>query len=668
MMLNIAPSKAEPPNRGHGFQFTNGPSATGPLAQEPRIDLLEIFRLVGRQIILIVGVVALFILSAFAYLTYTPTRYTASATLLIDPRQLVPLSASPSANSTIDSAYVDSAVEILKSDQIAKSVVNALSLETDPEFVHPPGLVGTVLQAIFGIFGASTEPSKSDLLGRASASLQSKLNIKRIGLTYVIQVDFQSRDPEKAARIANAVVEAYMSEQLESKYQSARQADSWLQQRISDLKTKAEAAEQAVAEFKSTTAQSTANPATLNDQQLAELAAKKRSALADLESSARISRNLYESLVQRSSEATQQQSMPIDPARVIARASAPLEPSHPKSVLILGAATLLGLFTGVAAAFAKERLNTVFRWPSQIERDLGIRCIGTMPLLPHHAEPTNAFRVGQLIDMHDNNDTKQQRGTGKERSGSGKNAALPVAERRVMTRDPYRHTFVVDQPFAALNETLRFIGAEFSNLGVQPKVIGISSAHPREGKSMVAVTLAELLADGGRRTLLIDCDLRTVGLTRQLSPSAKAGLGEALSGHAALNELLWSDAVTKLNFLPAVLPPIRVAHPAAQLSSAAMQNLLNSARESYDHVILDLPPILTVADTKAASPLVDSFIIVIEWGETRISAVNDALSVAPLVAENLLGAVLSKAKPGPLAHFHSRKLRELLRLAKARWK
>lgn len=673
-MLNIVSPKAETPTGVSGSSFAF--PATAPLAREPKIDLLELLRLIGRQMLLIGAVTVLFVFLALVYLAYTPTRYTASSTLFIDPRQLVPLSASPSANSAIDSAYVDSAVEILKSDHTAKSVVSKLKLQFDPEFVRPPGLLGTFLNSVLSLFGAPNMPSKSDLLSRASAVLQLMLTVKRIGLTYVIQVDFQSLDPDKAARIANAVVEAYMVGQLESKYQTARQAGSWLQQRIADLKAKAEAAEQAAAEFKSKATQTIDDP-NLNDQQLAEVAAKNRTALADLESSARISRNLYESLLQRATEATQQQSMPIDAARVVVEASPPLEFSHPKSLLILGAASLLGLFAGLAAAFARERLNIVFRLPSQVERELGVRCVCAIPMLPHRARQNrrsrarfanrfspgsgNVFNQPQLTYRKD-----QQYGDAKNHPACVKNPFR--LGRRVLARDAYAHAFVVDQPFTALNETLRFIGAEFTSLGPRHKVIGISSAHPREGKSMVAVTLAELLADAGRKTLLIDCDLRNVGLTRQLAPGAEAGLAEVLGGHAVLNELLWSDVVTKLDFLPAVLPAVRVAHPAALLSSAATKSLLKAARDAYDHVILDLPPILSVADTKAASPLVDGFIMVIEWGETRVSAVSDALNIAPLVAEKLLGAVLAKARSGLFAQYRSRKLEELYSAVLARWK
>src|SRR5262245_18041702 len=471
-MLNIVSPKAEPPSGVSGSLFANPLSATAPLTQEPKIDLLELFRLIGRQMQLIGAVTGLFVFLALVYVAYTPNRYTASATLLIDPRQLVPLSASPSANGAIDSAYVDSAVEILRSDQTAKSVVSKLELQRDPEFVRPPGLLRTILDAVLGLFSAPDTLSESGLLTVASRVLQSMLTVKRTGLTYVIQVDYQSLDPDKAARVANALVEAYMVEQLESKYETARQTGSWLQQRIADLKSKAEAAEKAAAEFKSKAAQTIDDP-NLNEQQLGEVAVKNRIALANLESSARISRSLYESLLLRATEATQQQSIPIDPARVIVPASPPLEKSHPKSLLILGAASILGLFGGLVAAYAREHLNIVFRLPRQIERELGIRCLCTIPMLPHRARQSrrsrarlaNRFSPGSVNVLNQSQLTYRE---GSEQFAKDLPACVKNPfhlGRRRLARDDYARAVVIDQSFTALNETLRFIGAEFSSLG-----------------------------------------------------------------------------------------------------------------------------------------------------------------------------------------------------------
>jgi capsular exopolysaccharide synthesis family protein len=612
------------------------PSDRGTFALEPTIDFLDLFSLFRRQLALIVAALATTLFAALGYLAITPPQYTASSTVLIDTKQTPPFAPSSSSSVVLDSAYVDSQLELLKSDTLARTVAAQLGLQSDPEFV-PPG--HGVFQSLRRLVGLSTQ-SNDDLLGRAVDAFKARLTIKRIGLTYVIEAGFRSLDPEKAARISNAVVQAYITTQLDSKYQAASRAGAWLQARIGELKTKAQAAEQAAAEFKSNTATPT-EATSVSEQQLAELTAKSRVALKDLESSAQLQRDLYNSMLQRSTEAIQQQLFPVTDARVISEATPPLEKSEPKSVIVIGAAAAIGMFLGLTAAFAREHLNWVFRLPAQLERDLGVFCLGLFPRLPHVGNWRRPPSESREKSKHSESGEK-----GRPAASNKPSPIVNEAVRRLIARDPQRYTFVIDHPFSQESEQIRFIGAEFSRVAPRSKVVGVTSALPREGKSLVAASLSQLVADAGRRTLLIDCDLRRFGLTRQLAPTATAGLGHVLAGRADFNDIVWFDPITKLDLLPAVMPSGRTAHPSGVLSSLAMQQLLESARKSYDQIILDMPPLLAFADTSAASHLIDGFIFVVELRRTRVSVAQNALTSAPLVMERLLGAVLAKGRAG----------------------
>jgi succinoglycan biosynthesis transport protein ExoP len=190
----------------------------------------------------------------------------------------------------------------------------------------------------------------------------------------------------------------------------------------------------------------------------------------------------------------------------------------------------------------------------------------------------------------------------------------------------------------------------------------VTSARPDEGKSIVAANLSEMIALSGSRALLVDCNPRNVGLTEQLAPKATAGLMDIVAGQATVKDLIWSDPVTTVEFLPAVRDPVprdpngkedpAILCQRAQLAPAGLQKLLQSLEDRYDYVILDLPPI-TVADVKAISHLIDCFILVIEWGRTSRQIVIDALNTAPFVSEKLLGAVLNKADPAELRRLDS---------------
>jgi uncharacterized protein involved in exopolysaccharide biosynthesis len=164
------------------------------------------------------------------------------------------------------------------------------------------------------IVGASPASSEADQLARAGRKLQANLTIKRTGLTYVASIDYRSPDPNKAARIANAVTEAYFIGRLDSKSRAARRAGTWLQDRLGELKLQAERTERAVADHKSNDSPVDASRPPLNEQESADLSSQRRVLLQDLESSAQIYRALHESLLQRVSKFTQQQSFPMTDA------------------------------------------------------------------------------------------------------------------------------------------------------------------------------------------------------------------------------------------------------------------------------------------------------------------------------------------------------------------
>ena len=130
------------------------------------------------------------------------------------------------------------------------------------------------------------------------------------------------------------------------------------------------------------------------------------------------------------------------------------------------------------------------------------------------------------------------------------------------------------------------------------------------------LSLAQLCAHSGARVILVDCDLRKRSLSHELAPKATEGIIDVITEAASLNDVIWSDPSTKLSFLPAVVKS-RLTHTSEVLASAAMKRLFDRLREKYDYVIVDLSPLAPVADVRAATHLVDSYLFVIEWGKTR---------------------------------------------------
>ena len=755
-------------------------------------ELLESFvHFLRQQYGVILSVSLLTMAIGVINLITTPSSFTAVATMLIDARKAQSFQQQPLySDAQIDSASIESQVRILKSDIVGLSVIKNLRLNEDPEFIGS-GWGGGVA-------------SEYDVMRRALGVLASRLNVKRDGLSYVIELSFRSYDADKAARIANAIVDAYIVDQLEAKYQSTLRASTWLQDRIRDLRAQASAGEQAVVDFKrehniidaagkSTIGQrlgeinsqliivraqtaeararldriqtvlsfdsSGAVNATVTDTLKSEVVTKLRSqyielasrasdwsaryghehlaavnlrnqmreiqsaiidelrrlaetyksdfeiakqrendiqkeydkaaaqvektnqaqvVLKDLESSSQTFRALYENFLNRYMESVQQQSFPITEARLISPAARPLKKSHPKTFLVLAIAACVGIIFGIGIGVLRDLWDRVFRTAEQVETILQTTCIALVPLLKRAATPALPLVATQTEEalsprtiVHKDNvlstvdDSPVSHSAESDRSIKLKRATKPVLplvatqteealNPRNIVHDDNALWTVVDSPFSRFAESIRSIkvAADLNEIVKLNKVIGFTSSLPMEGKSTMAAALALLIAQGGGRVILVDCDLRNPSLTRTLAPSAKAGFIDVISEKAAIEDVLWTDPKTNLSFLPTVMKS-RVAHTNEILASAATKNLFDELCRRYEYIIVDLPPLAPVVDVRITTHFVNSYVFVIEWGGTKIDVVKKVLADAPGVYENLLGAVLNKAEVSRLNRYEA---------------
>ncbi|MHC2463765.1 GumC family protein [Bradyrhizobium embrapense] len=226
-----------------------------------------------RQYWVILGTAGLCLFGGICYLMTAAPSYTALATMIIDTRKFQAVQPQSPANDVpVDSSAVESQVEILKSENVALAVIRDLKLNEDPEFIGSrSGAAGAVRDFVSGLFTRSTPPTEFYRTRRAVRTFEKQLDVRRRGMTYVIEVSFRSLDPERAAQIANAVADAYIVEQLDSKYQATRRASIWLQDRIQELRTQSSNAERAVLDYKKTNNIVTSSGKLLNEQQLGEL-------------------------------------------------------------------------------------------------------------------------------------------------------------------------------------------------------------------------------------------------------------------------------------------------------------------------------------------------------------------------------------------------------------
>ncbi|AZO26327.1 polysaccharide biosynthesis tyrosine autokinase [Mesorhizobium sp. M1B.F.Ca.ET.045.04.1.1] len=349
--------------------------------------------------------------------------------------------------------------------------------------------------------------------------------------------------------------------------------------------------------------------------------------LRELDQQAQALSTLYQTFLGRYQEASQQQSFPVGKVRIISDANMPLAASSPRTIRVLALSLVLGLMLGAGFGGLNEFNERFFRTGEDVRDRVGLKFLGYLP----------------TIGGGKAKETKPD-----DLPADGKVTSLSAAERRARMR------VSLDAPASMFAETLRNAKIAFDVVMEDKgsRVIGVISVLPGEGKSTVAANLAGLLAANGARTLLIDGDLRNPGLSRSLGMESEQGLMEAVVNGQTWQSVGKVDRQTKLAIIPAVLRG-QFSHTSELLGSAGMRRFIENARETFEYIIVDLPPLGPVVDAKAFAPLVDGFVLVTEWGRTPRAMVRSMLESESYVADKIVGAVLNKVELKKLAKYGS---------------
>lgn len=225
-----------------------------------------------------------------------------------------------------------------------------------------------------------------------------------------------------------------------------------------------------------------------------------------------------------------------------------------------------------------------------------------------------------------------------------KKAAAPAA-RRAAAAVPAANKRSVDSKRSILREKSPFMMREaykalrtnvaFSLPGNDAKCIAVTSGSRGEGKSYNSVNLAIAFAQIGKKVVLFDCDMRLPTVASKLGLKAKPGLSDYLVGEASLEEAIRRD-VEGVDVFPAgSIPP----DPTGLLESTQIEDLIARMREEYDYIIIDLPPVNTVADAAILSRCIDGFLLVVRHGNTENKDIAEMLRQLKMVGARVLGFV-----------------------------
>ncbi len=326
----------------------------------------------------------------------------------------------------------------------------------------------------------------------------------------------------------------------------------------------------------------------------------------------------YETLLEQREKVRTAEAQVVGNVKVLSVAEVPEEASGPNRKLYLVAGALVGGLLGIATAFLMDLLDGSVKSVREVEELLDYPILGTIPKVP----PAQQQTFSQLMLDRDYS----------------------------QLLDNHMEQLLLDS-YQMLQANLNAL-----QLDREVRMLAVSSAVYREGKSQVAANLAVVLAQMGRRVLSIDADMRRPRRIEAVMP--QMGLSHVLMGEVSAQSAIQTSQVPNLDILTAgEMPP----NSAVLLNSQAMKRLLQQCIEAYDLVILDTPPLLTCADTAILGQIVDGMLLVVRPGGVNYAQGNAMKDFAERFSHQILGVVVNGVdwRNDPDTYYHTAHWRDI---------
>lgn len=631
-------------------------------------------------------------------------------------------------------AYLETQYKILKSRSLSEEIVRDLQLYRIPEFYKARLFLGLIHENP-KVLPSPSQPNpdvNADYYRNSVAHLQDSIDVSPVRRSNLVQVSFDSYDPQVAAQVANKLAQDYITQNLEVKWDETIKASKWLSGRLYEMKAQLEKSEDALQAYaqahgvlfidtKDNSQQSIASarmeelmqeygqaqadmfqkeglyslvqkgkvedlPGVLNNgliQGLEEKLADEQKQYAmittwvkpdypkarqvqrqlkalqkavNLQKAAVIAnivqeyksaqhrvnyldhaiseqkqsmqklneklvqynilkrqvdsnRELYQGLLQRLKEAQVSAGLNASNIRIVDTAIVSKSPVKPRFFLNLALGLIAGLALGVGLAFFQEYLDKTLKTSDDVERLLRLPSLGVLPKFAlngnHHDEDEDEEG---LVPVHHNGD----------------NGHLAPA---------IQVTPEVAEAFRSLRTSILLSASPV------PKLLLITSALPSEGKTTTAVNLGATLASLNTNVVIVDCDMRRPACHRSTGVENKPGFVQCLTGHTHLKDaILPVPGVPHLSVIPCgPIPP----NPAEVLSSRMTGDLLRKLRTEFEFVLVDSPPMLSVADSRILATLTDATVLVTRAHSTPYDVVRRARSLLYGASARVLGVALN---------------------------
>ncbi|GAF69595.1 unnamed protein product, partial [marine sediment metagenome] len=303
-------------------------------------------------------------------------------------------------------------------------------------------------------------------------------------------------------------------------------------------------------------------------------------------------------------------------------AISPLNRTSPNTKVNLAVGLLLGLGLGALAAFLIEQTDNSIKNVSDIERK-GINVLGIIPDISKSKSATKKRNI-----------TRKTQKTPKGQEGT-----INIA------RDIKRRIITKEDPRSPISEAYRSLRTSITYASVDnpTKTIIVTSPGPGEGKTTTITNLAITFANIGKRTLLVDADLRRPVIHRIFNLNIEPGVTHYLTGFPRdIRPLIKQTEIKNLQVITAGATP---PDPSVLISSKRMHEFIKSLEIGWDIILFDAPPAIAVTDTSLLAKEINQFIIVVKSGQTDKFAFDRAIQMLESVNAPIAGAIMNAVSP-----------------------
>ncbi|MDQ2613104.1 polysaccharide biosynthesis tyrosine autokinase [Acinetobacter baumannii] len=444
-------------------------------------------------------------------------------------------------------------------------------------------------------------------------------------LTGVLGLNYQGQDKEHITKVLNAILATYSAQNIERRSAESAQTLKFLDEQLPDLKKQLDDAERQFNKFRQqyntvdVTKESElylTQRLTLEtkkaelEQKQAEMAAKYTAEhpamreingqlaainkqIGELNSTLKqlpdvqrqylqlyreveVKTQLYTALLNSYQQLRIAKAGEIGNVRIVDTAVEPVEPIKPKKLLVLILSVFVGGFIGALIALLRNMLRTGIKDSGQIENEMDLPVYATVP-----RSPIQESRIKILK----------------------KKKSIPILA--VKNSDD-----IAIESLRSIRTAIHFALANAKN-----NIIMIAGPSPEVGKSFISTNLATIFAQGNKRVLLIDADMRRGYMHKYFDVDVKPGLSELLSGQADLQKVLHKTQVANLDVITRGKSP---TNPSEILSSNQFKELLEQLQSQYDHIIIDTPPVLAVTDGIIISQYTGVNLIVARYAKSQM--------------------------------------------------